>query len=147
MQAIARSGLFLVWLTAGALPAAAPNVLDTLGDMTAALSDNNVAGFMKPIDPEMPDYGKLKNEVAALLNGAVVASSIEVLKDEGDDSQHTLDLDWFMEIHPPGEIGALVHRRQVVQCKLLRWKKGWRLISLSPIEFFAPVTFDKNTDK
>jgi len=115
--------------------------------MAAALADNNVAGFMKPIDPDMPDYGKLKNEISALLDQAVVASSIEVLKDEGDDAQRGVDLDWFLEIHPPAEIGPLAHRRQVVHCKLQRGKKEWRALSLSPVEFFAPVTFDKNTGK
>jgi hypothetical protein len=144
MRAIGLSAIVFVCC---ALSASSPTVLDTLGGMAAALADNNPAGFMKPIDPDMPDYGKLNNEISALLDQAVVASSVEVLKDEGDDAHRSVDLDWFLEIHPPAEIGPLVHRRQVVHCKLQRDKKGWRVISLLPIEFFAPVTFDKNTDK
>lgn len=119
------------------------DVVDLFASMAAALSDDNAAGFMAAFDREMPDYDKLKTQIAAMLEEAVVGSDIEPIKDEGDDSRRSVDLDWYLEIRSRVPDGPLVRRRQVVHCDLRKEKKHWKVISIAPLAFFAAAKFDK----
>ena len=66
--------------------------------MAAALSSNNAWDFLRACDPAMPDYDVLKTNVTALLQQSDVASSVEFLKDGGDDACREVELDWFLEL-------------------------------------------------
>lgn len=111
--------------------------------MAAALSEINVPQFMDAFDKDMPDYDRIRAGVAALVNQAEVASSVEPLKDEGDESKRTVDLDWYLEIRSLAPDGPLVRRRQVVHCELRKEKKRWKIVSLKPLDFFAPAKLDQ----
>ena len=116
-------------------------ILDLFTSMLAALSDDNVPGFMAGFDPDMPDYGKLKTQIAALVEEADVSSDIEPVKDTGDDTHHTIDLDWYMSIRGAAVNSPTVQRRQIVHCELRKEKKRWRIVSIRPLDFFAPAKF------
>jgi len=116
-------------------------ILDLFTSMLAALSDDNVPGFMAGFDPVMPDYGKVKAQITALVEEADISSDIEPVKDSGDDTRHSIDLDWFMTIRSSAANGPSVQRRQVIHCELRKDKKHWRIISIAPLEFFAPAKF------
>jgi len=118
-------------------------VLDLLGSLTAALTEVNVEGFMAAFDKRMPDYDRLKTNVEALVNQADVASSIEPLKNEGDDSRRSVDLDWFLEVRSLLQDGPIVRRREVIHCELQKQGKRWKIVSLKPLEFFAPAKLDQ----
>src|ERR1039458_1864337 len=70
------------------------DIIDVFTAMAAALSDTNVPEFMGAFDKNMPGYGKLKTDVTALMTQADISSSIEPIKDEGDDrsEEHTSEL-------------------------------------------------------
>ncbi len=91
----------------------------------------------------MPDYDKLKDAVTALANQAEITSSIEPVKDEGDDSKRTVDLDWYLQVRSLYPNGPIVTRREIVHCELRKEQKRWKIVSLKPIEFFAPAKLDK----
>ncbi len=118
-------------------------IVDVFGAMAAALSDVNVSEFMGAFDKDMPGYGKLKNDVTALMTQADITSSVEPVKDEGDDSTHTLDLDWYLQVRSLYPDGPIVTRREVIHCQLRKQGKRWRIVSLQPLEFFAPAKLDK----
>jgi len=88
--------------------------------MASALSEGNALAFLKPIDRAMPDYQKLQDNVVALVAQNDLASSIEVLKDEGDDKRRRVELDWFLELRSHEIHGPYERRRKVVKCRLER---------------------------
>src|SRR5579864_373526 len=112
------------------------DVVDPFASMAAALSEINVPQFMDAFDKDMPDYGKLKNNITGLVNQAEISSSVEPLKDDGDDDKRTVELDWYLEIRSLLPDGPVVHRREVIQCELRKEKKRWKIVSIKPLEFF-----------
>ena len=113
-------------------------VFDLLTEMASALSEGNALAFLKPIDRAMPDYQKLQDNVVVLVAQNDLASSIEVLKDEGDDKRRRVELDWFLELRSHEIHGPYERRRKVVKCRLERDKKKWKIVALEPADFFAP---------
>src|SRR5260370_34258453 len=78
MRAVARStgilacvGLCCLWADAH------DDIIELFANVANALSTVNPAKFMDAFDKNMPDYDKLKSEVAALVNQTEVTSSAE----------------------------------------------------------------------
>ena len=145
MPVIARSVSLLACCFAfGQLRAdSSSDVIDLIGTMTAALTEVDVPAFMDAFDPNMPGYDDLKNQVTALVNQAEVTSSVEPVQQNGDDEKRTIDLDWFLQVRSLLNDGPIVQRRQVVHCELRKEKKKWKIVSLKPLDFFAPAKVDK----
>jgi hypothetical protein len=142
--AIVRNALLLVSLAL--VPArgdAHSDVIALFGSLSAALTDWNVAAFMDGFDKDMPGYGDLKTQVTALVNQADVTSSIEPIEEQGDETNYRIDLDWFLQVRSLLDNGPIVERRRLVHCQLRKDKKKWKIVSLQPIEFFAPAKVDK----
>jgi len=59
-----------------------------------------------------------------------IGSTIDVIRDEGDDQKRTLDLDWLLKIDTDNP------RRQVVQCQVEKQGKKWKITKLEPVNFF-----------
>ncbi len=135
----------LVCLTLSSLIAGTHDeIVDVVSNLANALSTVNAAKFMDAIDKSMPDYDKLKSDVAALMNQAEVTSSIEMLQEDGDEARRTVDLDWYLEVRSLSPDGPVVRRREIIHCELLRKdKKHWKVASLKPLNFFAPAKLDK----
>ena len=112
-----------------------------VGSMAAALADDNIPGFMAPFEKDMPEYDRLRSDVAALIGQAELTSDIEPVNDEGDAAKRSVDLDWTMQIRSREMAGPLVQRRQTIHVQLVKMKKGWRITSISPLDFFAPAKF------
>ena len=122
-----------------ALPLLADSATDAgnvVTKLATDLSGNNPAGFLKPIDHEMPGYAKLREQVEALLGRAEVSSSISILENEGDDARRTLSLDWYMEIRSRGTGDKTEPRRRAVRCVLAKSGKAWRVVELDPAGLF-----------
>jgi hypothetical protein len=119
------------------------DVVDLFGSMAAALTDVNVPQFMKACDDEMTGYDTLKVNITGLVRETEIASSIEVVKDDGDESKRSVDLDWYLQIRSLLQNGPIVTRRKIVHCELRKESKRWKIVSLQPIEFFAPAKLDK----
>ena len=119
------------------------DVVALFGSLAAALTDWNVPAFMDGFDKDMPGYDNLKTQVAALVNQADVTSSIEPVTEQGDDAKYRIDLDWFLQVRSLLDNGPIAERRQVIHCELRKEKKKWKIVSLNPIEFFAPAKVGK----
>lgn len=139
MPAIARRALLIALLSCAAARAdAMSEIADLLGDMASALADNNPAGFMKGFSREMPDYDKLRDYVTALAQQAELTSAIEPVKNDGDNAKHSVDFDWLLQIKSRvGDSGPAPRREQVVHVELVKEKKHWRIVSLTPHRFFC----------
>lgn len=141
MPAIGRrfaSGLFVLALAAplGANPV--QEIFDFLAGMASSLSEGDPDPLLKALDPAMPAYQKLRDDITALNAEAEVQSSIEVRENTGDADHRAVELDWFLLIKPRQDTGAVTRRRQVVKCRLEKRKKKWRIVALTPADFFAP---------
>lgn len=134
---------WLLLLAASLLADTPREIIDVFGAMAAALTDNNLSEFMGAFDKDMPGYGKLKTDVTALMNQANITSAVEPIKDDGDDTAHTLDLDWTLQIRSLYPDGPIVTRREIIHCELRKQGKHWKIVSLQPLEFFAPAKLDK----
>ena len=120
--------LLLLAVTVSAEPP--KDVLDFLRTAAENLADQNTSGFLDHFDRGMPGYSKLKDEIEALAY-ADVSSSIEFANDEGDERARAMQLDWIIRIN-----GA-EPRRQLIDCRIEKRGKVWKITSLRPIEFFA----------
>ncbi len=145
MRAIVRN---LVLIAAGASLAGMADthadVVDLFASMASALSNDNTAGFMNGFDKNMPDYGQLRDGIAGLIAQAEVTSDIDPVKDEGDETKRSVDLDWTLQIRSREASGPLVERRQTVHAELVKEKKRWRIVSISPLDFFEPAKFSQS---
>lgn len=112
-------------------------VADFLGDAAADLSSGNARGFIRRFDREMTGYGKLESEVTSLLKIAEVSSSAQVLEQKSADSGWLVTVDWFVELKPHGQQLASERRREVLQVRLKRVGKSWKILTLEPQTLFA----------
>ncbi len=116
-------------------------VVDLFASMSAALTSLNPDRFLAGIDKNSPDRAHLANSIPALLSQGDVSSSIEFVKDDGNDERRTVQLDWYLEIKAAAPVGPLIQRRQIVTCRLEKHKGKWLVETLSPVSLFDPVTF------
>jgi hypothetical protein len=143
MRAIVRSALLSIVVVACLFADTHSDIIDVFTAMAAALSDTNVPEFMGAFDKDMPGYGKLKNDVTALMTQADISTSAEPIKDEGDDATHSMDLDWYLQVRSLYPNGPIVTRREIIHAELRKQGKHWKIVSLQPLEFFAPAKLDK----
>ena len=120
---------------------AASDVVDVFAGMSAALSNNNLPGFMKSVSADMKGRDELSRNVSALLNQADIASSLEFRANDGDDKTRMVAIDWYLEIRGREIDAPVIRRRETVHCKLEKEKKGWKVTSLDPLSLFAPVSY------
>jgi len=144
MPVIARSFVLIVAAAAALLADTHAQVVDLFASMTSKLSEDNGAGFMAGFDKNMPDFSRLQGYIDALISQAVVSSSIDPVKDEGDDSKRSVDLDWILQIRSREASGPLIERHETVHAELVKQKKGWRIVSIAPLNFFEPAKFSQS---
>ena len=148
MRAIARSAVLVSIAAAMACADAHDDVIDVVTSIAGALTEvsgrdagavrGNVSLFMSAFSKDMPGYGTLENNVTALVKQAEVSSSIRTVSEDGDDQARTIDLDWVLEVRSLEEDGPIVRRREVIHCEFRKEKKHWKIVSLKPVDFFAP---------
>jgi hypothetical protein len=127
-------------LLAAARPgvASAPeSVSDLFGSIAEELSSGNAPAFLGHFDSSMPGYERLRTDVHALADQGDLASSIDILKNEGDEQRRSVELDWELEITGKDDAGAARIRRQEIGCRLERRGKAWIIVSFEPLDFFA----------
>jgi hypothetical protein len=117
---------------------AAESAADLFTSLAADLSGGNAASFLKRFDKTMSGYRDLEANVYALTGQASVASSIAILKDEGDAHRRTVTLDWVLEVTPITPANAVERRRETVTCRLELHGRKWTIAALDPIALFAP---------
>ncbi|HUJ21090.1 MAG TPA: hypothetical protein VLX58_06175 [Bryobacteraceae bacterium] len=114
-------------------------VLDVLTALASALSEGNGLAFLDFVDHSMPEYEKLQRNIQALASQNEVLSAIDVLDETGDDQKQAVEVDWVLQIRSREQSGPLVRRRQTIKVVLERAKKKkWKVVSLDPVDFFAP---------
>ena len=135
-----RRRLFLLTavMAAHARADTAQELIALFAAMASALTDDNPNVFLRAIDPAMPGYGEFAANVRALSAQNNLASSIEILKQEGGDTAQSVELEWLLEIRGREQSRVFLRRQSVVKCRLERQKKSWRIVAIEPAAFFSP---------
>jgi hypothetical protein len=107
-------------------------ITEMFGAVAAALSEENPAAAVKWFDPSMPRLERLKTDLNALVDRFEVSSEISILALEN----RIVVLDWFLELKSRGLPTPVERRRQNIKCSVGKQEKGWRILSLEPVEFF-----------
>ena len=125
----------------------AQEVWDLFAKMAAALSAANPQEFLTAFDKSMPGYQKLRENVTALISEFELQSSVDFNKDDGDDRKRTVEADWLLILRPldsanfknaHAEVLASAQREQVLKCTVTKEGRKWKVVSLEPLDFFAP---------
>ena len=133
-----RRLLLLAFVATVVLAEPRQEIYDLLGSMASGLSEGSAEQFLKAFDPSMKGYAELAKNVRALVEQSDVLSTIELVEDSGDDQQHSVTVDWLLQIGAKQDGAAVTRRQQNVKCRLEKQKKKWRIVSLEPLEIFAP---------
>ena len=107
-----------------------------------ALGDSNASGFLSAFDSSFPGLGKLRSNVAELLRANDTRSTIAWERNDGNDQTRTVQLNWLLELSERGASSAVTQRRARVECELRNKGGAWRIVSLTPADFFAPPQVD-----
>ncbi len=109
--------------------------------MTSALSNANPAGFMAPIDKNMTGYDTLRDYVSGMCDEAEVSSAVDPVKDEGDETKRYRRSRLDAASEEPATGGPSADREETIHVEFVKEKKKWKIVSISPIEFFKPDRF------
>jgi len=147
MRAIALSVVIALALAcfngAPLLADAHSDVIQVVSSLADGLTGVNVPEFMDVFDKEMPGYDTLRAYVTALTNQAEVNSSIEPVQETGDNQKRSIELDWYLEVRSLLQDGPIVQRREVIHCELEKEGRKWKIVSIKPLDFFAPPKLDQ----
>lgn len=110
---------------------APPTVMEVFRGMAEALANRDADAFLDQFDARMPQYETLRDEIRDLVGPAEeIGSTIDVITDDGDEQERTLQLDWLLKIDTDQP------RRQIVKCRVEKQGKKWKITGLEPVEFF-----------
>ena len=138
-----RRTLLLTLLAPLARADEAGEVYDVFAELATSLSASDAAGFMRPFESSMSGYDELRRNVTALCSQSEVTSSVGVVDETGDKNAQAVELDWLLQVRTNDSTGGFVRRREIVKCRLERKGKRWKITSLEPIPFFAPIRPDQ----
>ena len=130
-----RTALLLISMVA--LADSSADVLNVFSAAADSLTNDDSAAFLDHFDRNMPDYAAFRGNIEGLLAAYEVGSTIEVVTDEGTDEKRTVSLDWLLVTSEKNAVnGNQQTRRRIVKCTLEHRNKQWRIIALTPIDFF-----------
>ena len=127
-------------LLAAPLLGGSEEALDILTALASALSEGNAIAFLKTFDRDTQGYAAIESGVTALTDQADIVCSIDILKESGDDSTRSAEVDWFMQLRSKSERGPVERRRQIVTVKLAKRNKKWKIVAFDPATILAPLT-------
>jgi hypothetical protein len=112
---------------------------DTIFGFAAALQNEDAEPQLEQFDRSMRGIDDLKTAVIALWTQFQIDPSLDLKANEGDDTHRTLQIDWILTLKNPQDPVDSTRREQSVVCGVEKRGKAWRIVSLSPISFFAPA--------
>ena len=113
------------------LPTPIANVLRRL---TRALAEQDDTAAQDIFSMDMPQYLRLVGQFQSLIAREMTNSTIEVVRQEGDDEHRTAQLDWLMQAgtNPP--------KRAIVTVNFAKVNGEWRIVGFDPIDWFGVDT-------
>jgi hypothetical protein len=136
--ALSRRLLVLMLLAAAALPAQESRaVRERLAHVASALSAGHPQEAMDAFDKSFENYSQLRDYFVGLTDAHSIVNEMEVTEEEIADREATLTVHWTLTLSDL-TTGLTESREQDLTVKLTMKKSDWRIVDLSPIEFFNP---------
>ena len=111
----------------------------TLKDASRSLQADNAAAFLGYFEKKAwEEYVRLETNVVALISQNDLASSVQVVENREENDERVLRVDWLLQIRPLNGLGKVENRQQILSLRLAPSKKRWKIIALTPVEFFRP---------
>ena len=127
-----RLALLAVAFMAGAVAQTPETVMDMFRTAARALAEQDVRRFLDQFDAGMKDFDVLRQRVTLLVASEGAESSIEVVRDDGDDQRREMQIDWVLRV------GTGASKRRVVKFTVERRGRVWKITAADPVEFFSP---------
>jgi len=135
-----RRALLMAACAAPVLADSATSAWNVIADAANALGQGNVAEFIAAFDKAMPGYAGLREDVTGLVRQDSVESSLDMVENNGNDAERTMELDWLLVLKPSAGGANPARRRQTVKCRVARQGRKWRVVEFEPLDFFrAPA--------
>jgi ketosteroid isomerase-like protein len=115
----------------------AADIRASLSDVATALSAGDPEAAMAPFDKSFADYATLSGFFQALTKAFQVASEVDVLEEEDNETETIVSTDWTLTLTDLGT-DATVRRNATVKLRLQRKDGKWKIVDLAPVEFFSP---------
>jgi hypothetical protein len=110
---------------------------DAVFAFAQTLGSDTGAPAMDEFDRAMPGYGALKNAVDGLWAAYRIEPSLELVSNEGDDSERTLRITWSLSIGDQQNRANAITRQRTVECRVAKRGKSWRIVSFDAPDLFA----------
>jgi len=99
---------------------------------------NDLPTLLAHFDQAMAGYAQLEANLKALTSIWLVEPALQLSGNEGDDERRSLEIDWAMTLTNPSDGGNSLRKEATVKCVVEKRGKRWLIVSLTPLEFFAP---------
>jgi hypothetical protein len=106
--------------------------------LVSQYADARRPNLLNRFDRDMPSYAQLETNLEALTSIWLVEPALQLTSNEGDDTHRSLEIDWTMTLTDPLNAGKSLQKRETVKCSIEKRGKQWIVVSLTPLEFFAP---------
>lgn len=106
--------------------------------MASALAAADASTFLAGFDRGMPGFAALRVDISALVEDYSVQSTIEPVRNEGDDRARTVELAWLLHLTSLSDSMKVTRRSETIRCRLAKQGRHWKIESFSPLAFFAP---------
>ncbi|MDE3195309.1 MAG: hypothetical protein KGN84_03125 [Acidobacteriota bacterium] len=114
-------------------------VFDAIAGLATSLSAGDVPDAIAAFDSRADGYGRLSNDIDALITQTDVLCAIDIVADRETGGVHKVDTDWYLEIKPKADGAGAQRRRQRVLIQLEKRHGGFRITALDPASIVSPV--------
>lgn len=113
------------------------NIHEVIGDMANALSAGDAAQAISFVSKKCENYDRLMKQFDAVTGAYYVENHIEFSDEDLAQTQATISLRWDMALTTK-QSAFVKNRSAEIKIKLAREGKHWKIIDLSPADFFDP---------
>jgi hypothetical protein len=115
----------------------AQDILSTINYVATALAGDNAADAMTPFDKSFPNYVKLRDYFAGLTDGWQIVNEVDVMDEDDSATQSNVTVQWTMTL--TNKTTFQTERRSgEIHVRLALEHGKWKIVDLSPIDFFNP---------
>jgi hypothetical protein len=100
--------------------------------------EDDLPSLLGHFDRAMPGYAQFAADVKALTSAWLVEPALQLIGNEGTDDRRLLEIDFTMTLTDPQNSGSSTRKEETVKCTVEKHGKQWLIVSLTPLEFFAP---------
>jgi hypothetical protein len=138
MAAIVRRSAVLLIAFVGTMAAQQSKAIyQQVGYVANALTSGNAADAMTPIDKSMDGYAQLHDYFSALVNSYQVLNQIQIMDEDIQRREATLMVHWELTLNDAATALSQTREQDIV-VKLSFRQYKWRIVGISPLEFFNP---------